>query len=263
MKVTATNISPNQPIYERPAIVAEYAAAAALTPAEAQLLSRYQAEILGKDVLDVGVGAGRTAPFLAGQAASYVGIDFSQRMIDACQKRFPDWCFRCGDARDLSAHRSESYDFVLFSFNGIDCVDHTGRMQILREVIRVLRPNGIFMFSSHNLDAVGSGNFLGDVFRVSLSANPVRSAKAIARVGLRLINYLRNARRQYRAAEYAILTDPAHEFTMLHYYITASAQRQQLIEVGFSPSIDVEADTQDRTPYCLYYAARKPRDRVG
>jgi SAM-dependent methyltransferase len=263
MKVAETNTNSNQPIFERPAIVAEYAAAAALTPAEVRLLKRYQAEILGKDVLDIGVGAGRTTPFLAGQAASYVGIDFSQRMIDTCQKRFPDWCFRCGDARDLSAYPSASYDFVLFSFNGIDCVDHAGRMQILREVIRVLRPNGVFMFSSHNLDAVGSGNFLRDVFRVSLSADPVRNAKAIARVGLRLMNYLRNARRQYRAAEYALLTDPAHGFTILHYYIAASAQRQQLMKVGFSPSIDVEADTQDRTPYYLYYVARKPRERVG
>jgi SAM-dependent methyltransferase len=250
-------VNRNRSVYERPAIVAEYAAMTALTPAEVILLERYEADIVGKHVMDLGVGAGRTVPFLASRAASYVGIDFSQRMVDTCRQRFPHWRFCRGDARDLSDYATQSYDFVLFSFNGIDCVDHSGRLRIIREVARVLRSGGIFIFSSHNLNVVGSGDFLPYVFRVGLSANPMRSAKAVARVGLRLVNYLRNARRQRRTAEYAILTDPAHEFTMSHYYITPFAQRRQLVEAGFLPAIDVEADTQDTVPYCFYYAARK------
>ena len=251
------DVNRNRLAYERPAIVAKYAAAATLPPAEVRLLQRYEADIIGKHVMDLGVGAGRTTPFLASRAASYVGIDFSQRMVDACRQRFPHWRFCRGDARDLSDHAAQSYNFVLFSYNGIDCVDHTGRLQILREVARVLRPGGVFMFSSHNLDVVGPMGFLPHVFHIGLSANPVRSAKAVARVGLRLVNYLRNAPWQCRTAEYAILTDPSDDFIMLHYHITAATQRRQLVEAGFLPTIDVEADSQDIVPYCLHYGARK------
>ncbi|MGE4048279.1 MAG: class I SAM-dependent methyltransferase [Acetobacteraceae bacterium] len=118
----------NRSVYERPAIVAEYARAEDLTAAELRLLHRYEALIIGGHVLDLGVGAGRTTPFLASRAASYVGIDYSQNMVDACRTRFPHWHFRRGDARDLSDFATQSCDFVLFSFNGIDSVSHDGRM---------------------------------------------------------------------------------------------------------------------------------------
>ncbi|MGE4048062.1 MAG: class I SAM-dependent methyltransferase [Acetobacteraceae bacterium] len=257
MKSTVMDTSPNRSIYERPAIVAEYAKAGELTAAEDKLLYRYETTIIGGHVLDLGVGAGRTTPFLASRAASYVGIDYSQQMIEACRQRFPQLQFRRGDARDLSDYASGSYDFVLFSFNGIDCVSHEGRMQVLREIARVLRPGGVFIFSSHNLDVVGTGTFMPAIFRVRLSANPVRSAKAIARVGLRLVNYARNRRHQYRASDHAILTDPAHEFTMSHYYVTPAAQRRQLVEAGFGADIDIVPGVDQATPYSLYYAATK------
>ncbi|MGE4048280.1 MAG: hypothetical protein AB7F35_25730 [Acetobacteraceae bacterium] len=125
----------------------------------------------------------------------------------------------------------------------------------MREVARVLRPGGSFIFSSHNLDVVGPAGFLPSLFRIELSRHPVRCAKAVARAGLQLVNYLRNARRQYRRADHAILIDPAHGFTMSHYYVTPAAQQRQLVEAGFLPDVDIEPDVREGTPYSLYYAA--------
>ena len=148
-------------------------------------------------------------------------------------------------------------DFVLFSFNGIDYVGHDDRARVLKQVARILRPGGIFVFSSHNLKAVPHATFLRETFRVALSWNPVSSAKAIVRVGLRLFNYARNAPTQQRTADHAILTDPAHGFVLRTYYITAEAQRWKLVAAGFSSLIDVEPGTDEAVPYYLYYAARK------
>jgi len=75
-------------------------------------------------------------------------------MVDAAKDRYPDREFRQVDARDLSAFADESFDFVLFSYNGLDCVGHADRLQVLAEVHRVVRPGGVFMFSSHNMDWV-------------------------------------------------------------------------------------------------------------
>jgi SAM-dependent methyltransferase len=247
----------NKTIYERRSIVSQYIAARELTSTEERLLARYRADIAGGRVLDLGVGAGRTTPYLNDLAASYVGVDFSSAMVAACRQRYPQLEFRPGDARDLSAFPEDHFDFVLFSFNGIDYVGHDDRARVLKQVARVLKPGGLFIFSSHNLEAVPRATFLREIFLVGLSWNPVSSAKAIVRMGLRLFNYAKGAPAQQRTADYAILTDPAHGFVLRTYYITAEAQRRKLVAAGFSSLIDVEPGTDEAAPYYLYYAARK------
>jgi SAM-dependent methyltransferase len=247
----------NKTIYERRSIVSQYVTATDLTSTEERLLARYRANIAGGRVLDLGVGGGRTTPYLTGLATSYIGVDFSTAMVAACRQRYPRLEFRQGDARDLSAFPEDHFDFVLFSFNGIDYVGHDDRARVLKQVARVLRPGGIFVFSSHNLKAVPRATFLHETFRVGLSWKPVNSAKAIVRVGLGLFNYARNAPAQQRTADHAILTDPAHGFVLRTYYITAEAQRRKLVAAGFSSLIDVEPGTDEAVPYYLYYAARK------
>jgi SAM-dependent methyltransferase len=247
----------NKTIYERRSIVSQYTTATELTSTEERLLTRYRANIVGGRVLDLGVGAGRTTPYLTDLATSYVGVDFSTAMVAACRQRYPRLEFRQGDALDLSVFPEDHFDFVLFSFNGIDYVGHDDRVRVLKQVARVLRPSGVFVFSSHNLIAVPHATFLRETLRVGLSWNPVNSAKAIVRVGLGLFNYARNAPAQQRKADHAILIDPAHGFVLRTYYITADAQRRQLVAAGFLPLIDVEPGTDEAVPYYLYYAARK------
>jgi SAM-dependent methyltransferase len=139
----------NLQTYCAPEVASHYAALNYLTPCE-QLLFRTYLEP-GMTVLDLGVGGGRTTPYLSRVASRYVGVDYSEAMIQVCKKRFPDLDFVLADASDLSAFADASMDAIVFSFNGLDyVVPDEKRLRCLRECRRVLRPEGVFVFSSHN-----------------------------------------------------------------------------------------------------------------
>lgn len=142
-------INNNNKIYGQNDVVEHYATATGLMPPERYLLRKYVQP--HSDILDIGVGGGRTTPYLASNAKSYLGIDYSQAMVDACKQRFPDQDFAWGDATDLSSIADDHFDFTLFSFNGIDSIpSDEGRIAALREIRRVTRPGGHIMISSHN-----------------------------------------------------------------------------------------------------------------
>jgi SAM-dependent methyltransferase len=72
-------------------------------------------------------------------------------MIRASRSRFPNLNFLLADASDLSAFEDASFDAVVFSYNGLDCVvPDEKRQRCFRECWRVLRPDGVFVFSSRN-----------------------------------------------------------------------------------------------------------------
>ena len=54
---------------------------------------------------------------------------------------------------NLSMFDSASFDFVLFSYNGIDTMSHVNRLRVFDEVFRLLVSGGLFAFSSHNLES--------------------------------------------------------------------------------------------------------------
>lgn len=122
-------------------------------PGEAVALAAVAPQLAG-DVLDLGVGAGRTTGLLAAGARTYVGVDIAPGMIQAARRRHPGVCLLLGDASDLRDHADDSYDLVLFSHNGLDALDIAGRSAALREMARVLRPGGRVVFSSLNRDGV-------------------------------------------------------------------------------------------------------------
>ena len=68
--------------------------------------------------------------------------------------RFPDADLREGNAVDLRGLPDAAYDLVLFSFNGLDALDHGDRGAALAAMARVTRPEGRVLFSSLNLDGV-------------------------------------------------------------------------------------------------------------
>lgn len=187
------------------------------------------------DLLDLGVGAGRTVePLRQSLTDRYVGLDFSPAMIEICRKRYPDADFRVGDARDLSMFRDRSFDVVFFSFNGIDYVDHDGRSAIFAEARRVLRHDGFFVFSAHNRAAQPE----------SLWWTPgAPIAKQVLRLGWSLlhlpwiavanIRHLSFRRFEIRTDEYEIRNDTAHGYRMMTYYIDAEKQTEQLTRAGF------------------------------
>ncbi|MFV0309495.1 MAG: class I SAM-dependent methyltransferase [Desertimonas sp.] len=134
--------------YERADVVERYVELRSLFPVETELVARHLRP--GRRVLDIGVGAGRTTPVLAADAASYVGLDISATMVDACRARFPGHRFEVGDASDLARFDDASFDAVVFSFNGIDHLHpRTRRAMCLAEMRRVVAPDGVVIFSSH------------------------------------------------------------------------------------------------------------------
>lgn len=135
--------------YRVPEVASHYAALNYLTACE-QLLFRTHIKP-GMAVLDLGVGGGRTTPYLSRVASRYVGVDYSEAMVFACRRKFPNLDFMLADASDLTVFADASFDAIVFSFNGMDClVPDENRLRCLRECWRVLRPTGVLVFSSHN-----------------------------------------------------------------------------------------------------------------
>jgi ubiquinone/menaquinone biosynthesis C-methylase UbiE len=171
-------------------------------------------------------------------------------MIAICRERFPVMDFRLCDARNLSMFSDNSFDVVFFSFNGIDYVDHAGRLAILAEVHRVLRPDGVFWFSTHNRD-VKSESLWRTKFVWSLFHFPWLLSGRLRHFWFR--------RLEQRMNEYEIRNDNGHGYRMLTYYIDSETQTEQLKRAGFHSTkifdiagrcVDGEKDTQ--SPWLSY-----------
>jgi len=139
--------------YNSPAIVAGYGQRKYITPCERLLFSTYIKP--GVAILDIGVGGGRTSPYLAGKSSHYVGIDYAPEMVRICREKYPQWEYLEASATDLSPFQSESFDAVVLSYNMLDdLMSDESRRRCLLECRRVLRENGFLIFSSHNPRAI-------------------------------------------------------------------------------------------------------------
>lgn len=250
----------NRRVYHAAGVERAYTPFDELEVAEVAALLKYQPAICGRDVLDIGVGPGRTTPYLVQLARSYLGIDYSPIMIDCFMRKFPDVRVRCADMRDLSFLIDQSIDFALASSNVLDAVSHDDRLHVLRQLHRVLRPHGVVMFSSHNRSYEPA--FGGP--RLRSSRNPCTQALYVLRFFQQQFNHRRTGRLRRIERDYALLDDIGHDYRLLHYYIDHATQRQQLAACGFA-MLDVYAvdgrivpahDPAAGSPR-LYYLARK------
>lgn len=218
----------NQKTYAARSIVRHYAQLSQLQPAEQTILDLLQGQLSQMKMLDIGVGGGRTTHHFSKQVAEYVGIDYSTDMISACQKRFtaasPALEFKVCDARDLSCFCDNSFDFILFSFNGIDYISHDDRLAVFQEVSRVGKSGGYFCFSSHNLQGI-EHEFN---WKNRISCNPISTY-----VNLVMLALLRGFNRsidlpQLQDASHLIIKDESHNFRLHTYYIRPQEQLLQL-----------------------------------
>lgn len=224
----------NQLVFTTSRVVRSYSNPEKLQPPEETILNILTPEMKDRRILDIGVGGGRTTPYFLAISEDYVGVDYSSDMIRKCRERYPTATFEVCDARDLSPFPAASFDLVMFSFSGIDYVDHNGRMRVLSEVRRVLAPDGIFVFSAHNRDTKvrrswDPSHFAGR----QLLFHPLRLAKRIVLYAIGIVNSLKRQHREEHHPDYAILNDEAHEYALLTYYISVGSQVEQLREFGF------------------------------
>ena len=67
-------------------------------------------------------------------------------MLDLARRRFPGADLREGDAVGLAGLPDAAYDLVVFSYNGLDAVDHGDRATALAAMARVVaarRPGAV------------------------------------------------------------------------------------------------------------------------
>ena len=251
----------------------EYATSDCLTASEKLLLRKYNDFIERKQVLDIGIGGGRTTAYLLPISGNYYGIDYSSAMVDFTKERFPKANISCRDARDLSCFENGVFDFVLFSFNGIDCVEHEDRIRIMSEVKRIMKDSGVFMFSSHNrafadrpIQALIHGaHRLMPITVKSFSklASPAQVSRKSLTLLRCMLNRIRMKRHEVHHEEYAILNDMAHEYSGLNYYIDSTHQDLQLSRLGFeltdvvsTAGIPLSKGVAAEDSVWLYYVAR-------
>ncbi|MBL7050290.1 MAG: class I SAM-dependent methyltransferase [Nitrospira sp.] len=249
-------------------IVSEYSSGEIQDPEKA-ILDEIRNEITGKKLLDIGVGVGRTIATLKQISNDYIGIDYSQAMVDECNRRYPDTKVILDDARNMSGFKDGEFDCVFFTYNAIDYVSHEDRLKMLHEIFRVLKKGGCFVFSSHNkhcLDFPGYVSLWSPLHSLNpfrkFVFNPVKFASKVFAMFKGILNHLRNSKYVIHTDDYSIINDKEQIYQIMTYYISIASQRQQLQNIGFKPDINAYdrygniIDKESHNTW-IYYLARK------
>lgn len=116
---------------------------------ERKIIEKY---FVGKSVIDIGCGAGRTTYPLYTMGYDVIGVDYSEGMIDCARQKYPHIRFETGNCADLK-YKDETFDNALFSFNGIMLErNYNMREKMFSEIHRILIPGGIFFFTTPYMD---------------------------------------------------------------------------------------------------------------
>jgi len=195
--------------------------------------------------------AGRTVPFLSSKFADYTGIDYSAPLIAAAKRRFPDHRLLVMDAQALAFPRK--FDAVVFSYNGIDYLDELGRRVTLEGIASNLRPEGLFIYSTHNLHYARV-----ETWMQSFWVGELGHGRALAR---RLPRRMTHYWRQWRGDGFAYVNDPGLGFSLMTRYSDASHEMDALRRLGFSIEAVIGATRTspgyDETDSWFYLVARR------
>jgi len=206
-------------------------------------------ELRNRPVLDLGVGAGRTTSFIRLLTDEYVGLDYSPTMVVRCRASFPECEFCEGDARDLACFPDGRFGGVVFSYNGLDWVDHDDRQRVLCEAHRVLAEDGILVLGTLNKD--GPLYMRPPWRREDVRPNikwPTRLARAIWHLPL---NWDRNKRNWKTWWSDRGLTEDHGEWAiaargsgsdLIAHWTTVAGLRHDLDEAGFELTALFESD---------------------
>lgn len=236
----------NQGVYNSKALVNWYTQLRQLLPVEQKIFEMFRSVLQNGKVLDIGIGGGRTTSYLADKCKEYTGIDYSENLVRAVKAQYPSLDCRVMDARNLSAFEANSFDFVNFSFNGIDYVDLDGREQIIKEISRILKPGGIFFFSTHNKDH----NSFDRLPWMDRTQGLWTNFKTFVKLLPFLSRKKRNRKKEIFRNDYAIINDSAHQFSLMTFYTRPAFLREQLKSSGF-------------TDVCFYLRSGDPKEDSG
>lgn len=208
-----------------------------LNPPERNALELFKNKWHTTRMLDIGVGGGRTTYTFAALVKNYVGIDYSPPMVEECKRTFKERehvIFEVCDAADMTRYYDNKFDFILFSQNGIDSVDHPTRQKILSETRKCLKDDGYFFFSTHSINGFS-------LHRESMPFNKRNILKSLYTRYHDYKYYLRKKRiyrdydlTQLKHKSWEILITGDHNFKMKVYHIKPEYQVEQLKQAGFA-----------------------------
>ncbi len=255
----------NRKKYESKSVVSSYINMRLQNP-EVMILVKHRESIVDKHVLDIGCGSGRTTAILKNLSSGYIGLDYSLEMVESCRRRFENVRFIHGDVREMNEFKDEEFDYVMFSFNGLDSINHEDRLKGLREIRRVLKQDGLFVFSSHNRNH----RYAISRPKMEISITPCKQAGNFTKFIKSIRNRLKNRSHQVFNEQYAIINDVAHNYAMLTYYIDKVNQVKQLEDMGFETNEMYDTlgnmlnlDNDDKDSAWIYYVSRKINQKNG
>jgi SAM-dependent methyltransferase len=247
----------NRRAYTSKSVLSWYQELELIQKAELAILEKISPQLKDGRLLDIGLGGGRTTAFLLPISRDYVGIDYAPDLVAAAKQKYPEATILCRDARDLTCFDDASFDFVLVSNNGLDYMVHEERIKVVRDIFRILNPDGHFIFSTHNRDYA---NFDRLPWQQKNSFN-LNFLKNCAHALIHLPKHLYLQKHARHSDLYAVINDNAHDYSLLTYYISIKRQIEQLTEVGFvnTEAYDFEGITRqaDTTSPWIYYLSRK------
>ena len=149
-EILMTSDDSNFKAFSSPEVVELYANSSGLhQPAETYAFDKFVPQ--GASILDIGVGGGRTTPYLGGERQSLRWHRLRPGHDRHMCRKLSRKTFYCADATRPSMFEAKSFNVVIFSFNGIGAITtREDRLRCFAEVFRVLTPGGVFIFSSHN-----------------------------------------------------------------------------------------------------------------
>lgn len=108
-------------------------------------------------VLDIGCGMGRTTFGLKKLGYNVIGVDITHSMIREAEKFNKKYkehiSFHVMDATKLK-FKDQSFDNAIFSFNGLMQIPgENNRIKAMKEIYRVLKPQGYFIFTTHTKES--------------------------------------------------------------------------------------------------------------
>ncbi len=220
----------NKEAYNSEKVAKNYSEKLFLFKGENHLIEKFKNNSNNGKMLDVGIGTGRTTYFFAKYFNEYVGIDYAAQMIKIAKEKFKNknnCSFYELDATNMSIFNDNEFDFVFFSFNGLDCVSLEKRIKILKEIKRVAKKGAIFSYSTHNIFNIPK------LFKFRMPRNPLNLMAEIKRY--KKINTINENPESLIKKDFDIITDGDINFTVQYYYCNINYEINTIKKLAFNP----------------------------
>lgn len=111
-------------------------------------------------MLDIACGEGYGSNIMADAAKEVVGIDLDEETINEARLKYkkPNIRYLAGSATKIPIAENYSFDLII-SFETLEHIDEQEQVAFLKEVKRLLKPEGVFVVSTPDRNVYGGNPF--------------------------------------------------------------------------------------------------------